>query len=160
MFSARNKACPEIKTKGTYGCKKLIAFVSEQCHYSFDTAANLLGIGSDQVRKISVDNNGCMRIEALEAAIEKCLKDGDTPFFIGATAGTTLLSAFDPIEIIILVAGKYDIWVHVDGAFGGPMILSEKHRHLLKGLAQPSRFIYHGLTQTDEYPTNVFGAAG
>lgn len=140
MFCARNKACPEIKTKGTYGCKKLIAFVSEQCHYSFDTAANLLGIGSDQVRKIPADQNGCMRVDALDTAIEKCVEDGDTPFFVGATAGTTLLGAFDPIEKIVQVAQKYDIWVHVDGAFGGPMILSEKHRHLLKGLDQADSF--------------------
>jgi glutamate/tyrosine decarboxylase-like PLP-dependent enzyme len=140
MFSARNKTCPEIKTKGTYGCKKLITFVSEQCHYSFDTAANLLGLGSDQVRKIPVDQNGCMRVDTLEAAIEKCVADGDTPFFIGATAGTTLLGAYDPVEKIVTVARKYDIWVHVDGAFGGPIILSEKHRHLLKGLDQADSF--------------------
>ena len=69
MFSARNKACPDIKTKGAYGCQKLIAFVSEQSHYSMDTAANLLGMGTDQVWKIATDNNGCMRVEALDAAI-------------------------------------------------------------------------------------------
>ncbi len=140
MFSARNKACPDIKTKGACGCSRLTAFVSEQCHYSFDTAANLLGIGSDQVRKIPTDQDGCMRVSALDAAIQQSVADGETPFFVGATAGTTLLGAYDPIEEIVAAAKKHKIWVHVDGAFGGPVLLSQKHRHLLKGLEQADSF--------------------
>lgn len=140
MFSARNKAFPEIKTRGTYGCKPLVAFVSEQSHYSFDTAANLLGIGSDQVRKIPTDQNGCMRVDALDAAIEQSIEAGGKPFFIGATAGTTLLGAFDPFEEIVAAAKKHDIWVHVDGAFGGPFVLSNTHRDLFKGLEQTDSF--------------------
>ncbi len=140
MFSARNKACPEIKTKGACGCTKLAAFVSEQCHYSFDTAANLLGIGSDQVHKIPADENGRMQVAALDAAIRQSVADGETPFFIGATAGTTLLGAYDPVEEIAAVAEKHKIWVHVDGAFGGPVLLSQKHRHLLKGLERADSF--------------------
>lgn len=140
MFSARNKACPDIKIKGACGCARLTAFVSEQCHYSFDTAANLLGIGSDQVRKIPTDQDGCMQVEALDAAIRQSVADGETPFFIGATAGTTMLGAYDPIEKIVAAAKKHKIWVHVDGAFGGPVILSRKHRHLVKGIEQADSF--------------------
>jgi glutamate/tyrosine decarboxylase-like PLP-dependent enzyme len=140
MFSARNKACPDIKTKGAYGCQKLFAFVSEQSHYSMDTAANLLGMGTDQVWKIATDHNGCMRVEALDAAIGKCVEDSGVPFFIGATAGTTLLGAYDPIEEIVSVGKKHNIWVHVDGAFGGPVIFSDKHRHLLEGLDRADSF--------------------
>ncbi len=140
MFSARNKACPDIKAKGACGCTRLTAFVSEQSHYSFDTAANLLGIGSDQVCKISTDQSGCMRPEALDAAIQDSVSQGATPFFIGATAGTTLLGAYDPIEEIVEVAEKHNLWVHVDGAFGGPMILSRNHRKLLKGLDRADSF--------------------
>ena len=140
MFSARNKACPEIKTRGACGCTKLTAFVSAQCHYSFDTAANLLGIGSDQVYKIPADPNGCMQVEALDAAIQRSVQAGETPFFIGATAGTTLAGAYDPIEEIVAVAEKHKIWVHVDGAFGGPVLLSPKHRKLLNGLERADSF--------------------
>ncbi len=140
MFSARNKACPEMKTQGACGCGRLTAFVSEQCHYSFDTAANLLGIGTDQVRKIPTDEQGCMRPEALDAAIEEAVARGAVPFFVGATAGTTLLGAYDPVEEIVKVAGKHKVWVHVDGAFGGPVILSPKHRELLKGLEKADSF--------------------
>jgi glutamate/tyrosine decarboxylase-like PLP-dependent enzyme len=140
MFSARNKACPDINTKGACGCAKLTAFVSEQSHYSFDTAANLLGIGSDQVCKIPTDDNGCMRPEALDAAVQKSVAEGAKPFFIGATAGTTLLGAYDPVDEIVAVAAKHKVWVHVDGAFGGPVILSPKHRSLLKGLEKADSF--------------------
>jgi glutamate/tyrosine decarboxylase-like PLP-dependent enzyme len=140
MFSARNKACPEIKTKGACGCNRLMAFVSELCHYSFDTAANLLGIGSDQVCKISTDKRGCMRVDHLDAALNECVRQGAIPFFVGATAGTTLLGTYDPIEEIVAAGRKHNAWVHVDGAFGGPAILSPKHRHLLKGLDQADSF--------------------
>ncbi len=140
MFSARNKACPEIKTKGGYRCQKLIAFVSEQSHYSIDTAANLLGIGTDQVRKIATDQRGRMRVDSLTEAIQTSIEEGDKPFFIGATAGTTLLGAYDPIEEIVSAAEKHDIWVHVDGAFGGPVLFSSQHRHLLAGLDRVDSF--------------------
>lgn len=140
MFSARNKVCPDIKTNGASSGNRLCAFVSEQSHYSFDTAANLLGIGTNQVRKIAVDANGCMRVDALETAIAQSVKKGCQPFFVAATAGTTLLGAFDPIPDIVTVAKKHDLWVHVDGAFGGPIILSPKHQHLLQGLDQTDSF--------------------
>lgn len=140
MFSARNKVLPQIKTAGLYDCKPLVAFVSDQSHYSLDTAANLLGIGSHQVRKIPTDHNGSMRVDKLEAAIEESIDSDALPFFIGATAGTTLLGAFDPIQEIVAVAKKHAIWVHVDGALGGPFILSPKHDHLLKGLDQSDSF--------------------
>ncbi len=143
MMSARNKTLPTVKNTGMQNTKVLTAFVSEQSHYSFDTAANILGIGSNNVYKIASDENGKISIDDLEQKIILSLKKGEIPFFIGATAGTTLLGAFDPFNEISEIAKKFGLWMHVDGSFGGSIILSEKYRHLFKGIEKSDSFTWN-----------------
>ncbi len=133
MLSARNRLDMDIKNKGMYNVPQLRAFVSDQAHYSHETSANLLGIGKNNLIKVKSDKNGKMIIEELEKEIIKAKNEGALPFFISATAATTLLAAIDPLEEIAAIAQKYNIWFHIDGAFGGSFHLSRKHRHLLKG---------------------------
>lgn len=143
MLSARNRLLPEYRFEGYNSSKKLTAFVNEQAHYSFDTAANIIGIGSKNLIKVKTDKNGCMVPQELEKAIEKSLERGETPFFVAATCATTLLGAYDPIEAMAPICQKHNLWLHADGAFGGSLILSEKHRHLLKGLNQTDSFAWN-----------------
>jgi glutamate/tyrosine decarboxylase-like PLP-dependent enzyme len=142
MFSARNRAFPEVKQKGMRNIDVLTVFASDQSHYSFDTGANLLGIGSDNIRKIRSDKLGRMIPEALEEAIDKSIKAGEKPVLVAATSGTTMLGAFDPIDEIASIAEKYDIWLHVDGAFGGSVVLCDKGKKLLKGLESADSFTW------------------
>ena len=109
MFSARNKIFPEGKTEGMRNAPKLRAFVSDQAHYSFGTAANLLGIGSESLIKVKSDKSGKMIPEALETELSESIKKGEKPFFVGATAATTLLGAFDPIDKIAEIAKKISV---------------------------------------------------
>lgn len=132
MLLARHKLLPETKHTGLGG-SKLVAFISEQAHYSFLKAANLLGIGMENVVKVKTDRLGCMIPQELEAAIIHSLSDGKTPFLVGATAGTTVLGAFDPLPSIAQITRKYELWLHVDGAWGCPVLFSRKHKHLLAG---------------------------
>ncbi len=132
MLCARNKFVPEAKKDGLDD-KKLVAFVSDKSHYSFLKAANLLGIGTSNIIKVKSDIRNRMDVNALESAIQLAIIDGKTPFFVGATAGTTVAGAFDPLLDIAEVTKKYNIWLHVDGSWGGPVLLSEKHKHLLTG---------------------------
>ncbi len=143
MMSARNKRLPDVKKSGMMSAQTLAVFVSDQSHYSFDTAANILGIGSDNVYKIKSDINGRMLIKDLHKSIETSLRKGQSPFFIAATAGTTMLGAFDPLDEIAVIAEKYNIWMHVDGSFGGSIILSNKYKHLFKGLKQADSFTWN-----------------
>ncbi len=143
MMSARNKLLPEVKQKGVMGSNVLTAFVSDQSHYSFDTVANILGIGSDHVYKIKSDSHGRMLIEDLVKAIETSLNKDETPFFIAATAGTTLLGAFDPLDEIAEIAQNYKIWMHVDGSFGGSIILSAKYKYLFNGIERANSFTWN-----------------
>lgn len=134
MLCARNEKMGNVMAKGLTGGKRPVIFISDQAHYSFFKGANICGIGMDNVVKISSDDNGRMIPNELEKAIIKCTQQGDLPLFVAATAGTTVLNAFDPIDEIAKIAQKNGIWFHVDGALGGSAVFSAKHRHLLSGI--------------------------
>ncbi len=133
MLLARNYLMPESKLDGTQGLK-LTAFVSEESHYSFDKAANLLGIGSKNLIKVDADESGQMIVSDLRNKIKASIARGEKPYFVSATAGTTVLGAFDPITEISAVTKEFKLWLHVDGAWGGSTLLSKTHRHLIKGV--------------------------
>ena len=133
MVIARNNLFPETKTDG-YGGRRFVLFTSEHGHYSVEKAAQMFGFGSNAVRSVSVDEKGCMRPDALEKAIEKARRDGETPFYVNATAGTTVLGSFDPLDEIADVCRRHNLWMHVDGSWGGPIVFSPSQRHKLGGI--------------------------
>lgn len=133
MLMARNTFFPETKSEGSSD-KKFVLFVSEDAHYSFEKAANLMGIGSRFVRKVQADDQGRMKPSVLSELILAAKQNGETPFFVAATAGTTVLGVYDPIDEISEITKKFGLWLHVDGAWGGSVLLSRKHRSLMKGI--------------------------
>jgi len=143
MFSARNRVFPEGRLKGYDRNLKLTAFVNEQAHYSIETAANVLGLGTSNVIKIKADSNGALIADELEKAIPASIGRGEQPFFVVATCATTVLGAFDPIDEMAEICEKYDLWLHADGSFGGSALLSSRHRHLLKGLEKTDSFAWN-----------------
>jgi glutamate/tyrosine decarboxylase-like PLP-dependent enzyme len=143
MFSARNRIFPEIKTHGLMNSQPMSIFVSDQAHYSLDTAANLLGIGTSAVYKVKTDQNGRMLAAELQREIYNSLHKGEKPFFVVCTAGTTMLGAYDPIDDICNIADKHDLWVHVDGSFGGSLILGSQRDQLFIGLEKADSFAWN-----------------
>ncbi|MCJ7582283.1 MAG: aspartate aminotransferase family protein [Candidatus Aminicenantes bacterium] len=143
MMIARNQALPNLKKKGFPDSMRLTAFISEESHYSYEKNANILGIGTENVRKIKTNNRGEMIPSELALAIDKSLQQGEHPFFVGATAGTVIQGAFDPFEEIAAIAQQNNVWFHVDGSFGGSILLSPKHRFLIKGLENADSFIWN-----------------
>ena len=135
MMLARHSACPDFKTKGFAASegRKLIAYTSDQSHYSNQRAVNTLGIGTDNLRSIESDEIGRIKPLALSKAIAADLRQGHLPFYIGLTAGTTVVGAFDPVPECSEIASKHNIWLHIDGAWGAPVLFSDKHKHLLDG---------------------------
>ncbi len=134
MYLARRRFAPDSTTKGIFG-RKFVVFTSDQAHYSVDRAAALLGIGTDFVRKIKSDKKGRMLPQDLKLNIEEALKRNEEPFLVSATIGTTVLGAFDPLDEIKSVLSNYPkIWLHVDGAWGGAAIISEKYKKIVKGI--------------------------
>src|SRR6185503_14500731 len=82
-------------------------------------AAAMLGIGTDHVRKVAIDSNLRMDLADLERLVREDLAAGHLPFCVVASAGTAGTGAMDPIGEIADVARKHDLWLHVDGAYGG-----------------------------------------
>ncbi|KAH8335922.1 hypothetical protein KR074_006041 [Drosophila pseudoananassae] len=131
---ARYKYTPESKKNGLFNAKPLIIFTSEDAHYSVEKLAMFMGFGSEHVRKIATNEVGKMRVEDLEAQIKVCLENNCQPLMVSATAGTTVLGAFDDLVGISDLCKKYNMWMHVDAAWGGGALMSKKHRHLLNGI--------------------------
>ncbi|MFH0784296.1 MAG: pyridoxal-dependent decarboxylase [Pseudomonadota bacterium] len=141
MMAARNSANPSIKQAGLFGQQKLFAFVGADAHYSMDRAANILGIGGDQLIKVPLDPLGAMLPGELERAIIRVVESGGLPFFVAATAGTTVRGGYDSLEALLPLRDTYGFWLHVDGAWGGSAVLSPRlRRQYLPGLAQADSF--------------------
>ncbi len=138
---ARHRAFPEFKARGAGG-ERPVVLVSDQSHYSFLTAAGMLGVGLDHVVKVETDDRGRMVPGELERQIALSLGRGESPFMVGATAGTTVLGAFDPLPEVAEICARHGLWLHVDGAGGGPAILSPRHRHLLDGVEAADSFAW------------------
>lgn len=132
LIMARDKKAPEVRFEGLQN--KMTLYTSTESHYSVPKNASFAGIGRNQIRFIPTNDNGQMSVEELTRAIEDDISEGHTPFFINATAGSTVYGAFDQIDQVAEVAGRHGIWLHVDGAFGGSVLFSDKYKHLLKGV--------------------------
>ncbi|MDQ7017751.1 MAG: pyridoxal-dependent decarboxylase [Robiginitomaculum sp.] len=145
MMAARHLVAPNAKRDGLFGTSPLVAFVNAEAHYSMDKAVNLLGIGTDNLVKVPVDDHGRMRLDALEQAICDTKAAGKIPFFIGTTAATTVRGAYDPVDDICTLRDRLGLglWVHVDGAWGGTVFLSEElSDQYLSGLDQADSFTF------------------
>ncbi len=141
MMAARNMACRETKKQGLFGKTELYAFVNADAHYSMDKAANILGIGTDHLIKVAVDRNGGMHLEDLKQQIASIIASGGRPFFVGATAGTTVRGAYDRLSDLFDLRAQCGFWLHVDGAWGGAVILSERLRgKYLQGVEKVDSF--------------------
>ncbi|XP_075442012.1 glutamate decarboxylase 1-like isoform X2 [Ascaphus truei] len=103
-------------------------------HYSLEKASAVLGIGTDNVIAIKCDERGKMIPSDLEAKILHVKREGHVPLYVSATAGTTVYGAFDPLANIADICEKYGLWMHVDAAWGGGLLLSKKHCFKLNGI--------------------------
>ncbi|KAF3421047.1 hypothetical protein E2986_05029 [Frieseomelitta varia] len=131
---ARHYRFPELKELGLSGAGRLIIFTSKDSHYSVKKLSAFLGLGTSNVYEVKTNSTGKMCVTDLEAQIKRALDEDAVPLMVSATAGTTVLGAFDPLKEIALICKKYNLWYHVDAAWGGGALMSKKHRHLLAGV--------------------------
>ena len=115
---------------------KGVAYVSDQTHSSVAKAFHILGFQQWQIRRISTDSSFAMDVKALEQAIRHDISQGLTPFAVVATAGTTNTGSIDPLPQIARLCKAFGLWMHVDGAFGASILLSDWGQRLLKGIEQ------------------------
>jgi glutamate/tyrosine decarboxylase-like PLP-dependent enzyme len=113
-----------------------VLYASDEAHHSIDKSAGLLGLGRKALRRIAVNENVQLDPRILEQTIHADLASGKQPFCVVATTGTTNTGAVDDLVAISEICRGYDLWMHVDGAYGGSAIFSDQHRNLLRGIEQ------------------------
>jgi glutamate/tyrosine decarboxylase-like PLP-dependent enzyme len=141
MIMARDAKNSRTRYEGVRG--KMTVYTSTDSHYSIPKNASFSGIGRDAVRYIAVDDNGKMNVSHLEITIKEDIENGCTPMMVNATAGTTVLGSFDDIESISGVCDRYDIWLHVDGAYCGSVLFSKNYKRLIAGIDKVDSFSFN-----------------
>jgi len=109
-------------------------YCSAEVHYSITRAVELLGIGSNNLRGLPLDEAHRLRPEALARAIDQDVGEGVSPIAVVATAGTTLTGAIDPLDEIADVCRERGVWLHVDGAYGLPAGAAPSRAGAFRGL--------------------------
>ena len=135
LIASRRKSGSEAARKGLWNSgTPLTVYASDEVHMSIAKAADILGFGRDHVRAVRTDQRQRIDVVDLRARIESDLKEGLRPFCVVATAGTVNTGVVDPLNEVAAVAREFDLWFHVDGAYGAPGILDDGKKDLFKGL--------------------------
>jgi aromatic-L-amino-acid/L-tryptophan decarboxylase len=135
---ARHAKCGfDVRSDGLqHTSSRLIVYRAAETHGCHQKAVELLGIGSDQLRTIPHDAQFRMRPDALAAAVRQDRERGHTPIAVIASAGTVNTGAIDLLDAIADVCAEHGLWMHVDGAYGAPAIMSAAYRSRFNGLAR------------------------
>lgn len=135
FIAHRVKASDDTSRKGLWNAgAPMTIYASDQVHFSITKAADVLGIGRDQVRLLTSDERSRLDVRSLRERLTSDINDGFRPFCIVASAGTTNTGAVDSLNEIAEVAAEYKLWLHVDGAYGALAALDESKRALFAGI--------------------------
>jgi aromatic-L-amino-acid decarboxylase len=154
FLAARTAKAPKnIKEEGlSNSSKKLITYCSKSTHTWVEKAAILFGHGSKSIRWIPTDHMHKMDNDLLEKAIKNDLKEGHQPFMVVGTAGDVSTGIVDNLATIAMLCKKYDLWFHIDGAYGIPAIVIPALKPLFDGVQEadsialdPHKWLYSPL---------------
>jgi aromatic-L-amino-acid decarboxylase len=154
FLAARTAKAPKnIKEEGlSNSSKKLITYCSKTTHTWVEKAAILFGHGSKSIRWIPTDHMHKMDNDLLEKAIKNDLKEGHQPFMVVGTAGDVSTGIVDNLATIAMLCKKYDLWFHIDGAYGIPAIVIPALKPLFDGVQEadsialdPHKWLYSPL---------------
>jgi glutamate/tyrosine decarboxylase-like PLP-dependent enzyme len=125
----------DMKEKGMQGVpRKMTLYVSEEGHHCLERSVELLGIGKDALRWVPTDDYYKIRLDVLQKGINEDRAKGLHPFCVIGNAGTVNTGAFDDFNGLADLVKREKMWLHVDGAFGAWVKLSDTHRHLANGM--------------------------
>ena len=116
--------------------RRLRILCSEVAHFTVEKSAAQLGLGTDAVVRVAVDDRFRMSVSGLEASLRALRAAELVPLAVVATAGTTDFGSIDPLTEIASLAHEAGAWLHVDAAYGGALLFSKLHRDMLRGIAR------------------------
>jgi aromatic-L-amino-acid decarboxylase len=127
LVTARRERLPEDFLRGT-------VYASQEVHHSLQKAAAMAGFPEGNVREISVNDRFEVHADRLAERVRRDREEGWQPFMVVGSAGTANTGAVDDLRALADIAGEEDLWFHVDGAYGGFFMLTERGRAALAGI--------------------------
>jgi L-2,4-diaminobutyrate decarboxylase len=138
LIAARTKIEPDVWKNGNPGDLALLA--PAEAHYSIARAVGIMGLGHNILYPLDVDERGVIIPDRLQDTYQRAETDGKRILALVANAGTTAAGLYDPIQEIGEFCRERNLWFHVDGAHGGPVLLSQKYRYLIQGIELADSF--------------------
>jgi aromatic-L-amino-acid decarboxylase len=129
IVTARRERLPEDFLAG-------VLYASDQVHHSVTKAAILAGFPERNIRRVASDGSFSMRLDDLRQRIAEDRSEGLAPFLVVASAGTTNSGAVDDLAALAALCREEELWFHVDAAYGGFFVLTDRGRRRLTGLAE------------------------
>ena len=115
---------------------RLTVYLSKEGHVSMRKAAQLLGVPPDQVRLLDIDTQRRLRPDALRLALGEDRDAGLVPAMIGVSAGTANTGAIDPLDEVAEIAEEQGVWLHIDGSYGAPAVLTEEYAWMARAFSK------------------------
>jgi len=143
ILTAREKVSGFDVNENGFTGQKYVVYCSEQTHSSIEKAVKIAGIGSQNLRKIPVDEAFAMRSESLAETISKDKQNGLIPLCVVAACGTTGSTAIDPLEPIGEICKKENVWLHVDAAYAGTAAILPEKRWILNGVELADSYVFN-----------------
>lgn len=144
ILAARERASDfATNHTGLSGGPRMTTYCSSEGHSSIDKAVRIAGLGSDQLRKIAVDQHSAMDPAALDAAIAADAAAGLRPVCVVATLGSTSQSAVDPLRAIGAVCRRHGVWLHVDAAWAGSALVLPEMRWMIDGIEAADSLVFN-----------------
>ncbi len=141
LLTARNVSMEDSWEKGVSG-RAPVLVVHSDAHYSVARSAGILGIGSENVVRVELDQRRRMDPQRLDERLGQLRRQGRPIVAVSACACATPTGAFDPLAEIAEVCRRHQVWLHVDAAHGGAALFSPRHRHLLAGLDRAESVVW------------------
>lgn len=129
------KGGAEIRSKGVEG-KRLRAYCSTETHTWIQKAADISGLGTESIRWIGIDDGFRIDVNALRTRIREDVAAGDKPFLVVGNAGTVSTGAVDDLKELAEICREFDVWFHVDGAYGALAAVAPETAGLFAGMEQ------------------------
>lgn len=144
ILSARERHFDfRINEAGFAGHEGLRVYCSTETHSSIEKAVKIAGIGRQHLVKVQVDDRFRMDTEALRKAIISDLEMGLKPCCVIATLGTTGSTSVDPLAAIASICREFNLWLHIDAAYGGTALLLPEYRWMIEGIEQADSFVFN-----------------